>query len=76
MRGRSRTRSQKGGDSLSVPDGLNELENSLKSIQSDVNLALEKVKSLGENIQSKEEEERRRRRGKTQRRRRRRKKRR
>jgi hypothetical protein len=54
MRGRSRTRSQKGGDSSSV---LNELENSLKSIQSDVNLALEKVKSLGENIQYKEEEE-------------------
>ena len=56
MPGRSRTRSKKGGDSLSVPNELNDLENSLKSIKSDVDLALEKLKSLGENIQSKEEE--------------------
>ena len=56
MPGRSRTRSKKGGDSLSVPNELNDLENSLKSIKSDVDLALEKLKSLGENIRSKEEE--------------------
>jgi len=56
MPGRSRTRSKKGGDSLSVPNELNDLENSLKSIKSDVDLALEKLKSLGENIQFKEEE--------------------
>jgi len=54
MPGRSYSRSKKGGDSSSV---LNDLEKSLKSIQSDVDLALEKLKSLGENIQSKEAEE-------------------
>ena len=54
MPGRSYSRSKKGGDSSSV---LNDLEKSLKSIQSDVDLALEKLKSLGKNIQSKEAEE-------------------
>ena len=53
MPGRSRTRSKKGGESLSVIDDLGK---SLKSIKSDVDLALEKLKLLEENIQSKEEE--------------------
>ena len=57
MPARSYSRLKKGGNSLSVPDELNDLENSLKSIKSDVDLALEKIKSLGEKIQSKEEKE-------------------
>lgn len=57
MPGRSYSRSKKGGDSLSIPNGLNDLENSLISIKSDVDDALKKLKSLEENIQSKEEEE-------------------